>query len=161
MPDFLIEHGHAEYSDAELLEQARGNAQALILATVAFLNERGIPPQEWVTAIGATFARGWGAPRAWDAGEFLDAMLTNLRALGAEVTSIELGVDRATAEVTGFPDPALCALFGVDAADAALFHETAAVIATPRGLRWTWETGADGATRFVVERGEPPVGHEG
>src|SRR5215208_4321785 len=101
--DFTIDHGHAEYSDAELLEQARGNAQALILATVAFLEERGIPAAEWAAAIGETFARGWGDPRPWDAGEFLDAMLTNLRALGAEVSEAELGVDRAKRPRPAFP----------------------------------------------------------
>ena len=152
MSDFTIEHGYAEYSDAELLEQARGNAQALILATVAFLEKRGIPPAEWATAIGETFAQGWGDPRPWDAGEFLDAMLTNLRALGAEVKGADLGVDHAEATITGFPDPELCALFGVDAAHAAVFHDVAAAIAAPRGLRWTWETQTDGITRFVVER---------
>ena len=120
MSDFSIEHGHAEYSDAELLEQARSNAQALILATVVFLEERGVPPAEWAAAIGATFARGWGEPRPWDAGEFLDAMLTNLRALGAEVKVAELGVDRAEATTTGFPDRELCALFAVDPAHAAV-----------------------------------------
>ncbi len=122
MSDFSIEHGHAEYSDAELLEQARDNAQALILATVAFLQERGIPPAEWAAAIGETFARGWGDPRPWDAGEFLDAMLTNLRALGAEVKQAEFGVDHAEATTTGFPDPELCALFGIDPSHAAVFH---------------------------------------
>jgi|SRR5215218_1550883 len=152
MSDFTIEHGYAEYSDTELLEQARGNAQALILATMAFLEERGIPPEEWAAAIGKTFAHGWGDPRPWDAGEFLDAMLTNLRALGAKVQQAELGVDQATAITTGFPDPELCALFGVDPSHAAIFHAAAAAIAAPRGLRWTWETEPGGATRFVVER---------
>ena len=152
MSDFTIEHGYAEYSDAELLEQARGNAQALILATVAFLEKRGIPPAEWATAIGEVFAQGWGDPRPWDAGEFLDAMLTNLRALGAEVKAAELGVDHAEATITGFPDPELCALFGVDPAHAAVFHDAAAAIAAPRGLRWTWAPATGGSTRFVVER---------
>src|SRR5215213_4136586 len=152
MNDFSIEHGHAEYSDAELLEQARSNAQALILATVAFLEERGTPPVEWAAAIGETFARGWGDPRPWDAGEFLDAMLTNLRALGAEVKQANLGVDRAEATISGFPDPELCALFGVDPPHAAVFHAAAAAIAAPRGLRWSWELEPDGITRFVVER---------
>ena len=152
MSDFTIEHGHAEYSDAELLEQARGNVQALILATVAFLEERGIPPAEWAAAIGETFARGWGELRPWDAGEFLDAMLTNLRTLGAEVKQAELGVDYAAATTSGFPAPELCALFGVDPSRAAMFHAAAAAIAAPRGLRWTWELEADGVTRFVVER---------
>jgi hypothetical protein len=152
MTDFTIEHGHAEYSDAELLEQARGNAQAVILATVAFLEERGVPSAEWAAAIGETFARGWGDPRPWDAGEFLDAMLTNLRSLGAEVKQAELGVDHAEATTSGFPDPELCALFGVDLSRVAEFHAAAEAIAAPRGLRWTWELEPDGVTRFVVER---------
>jgi hypothetical protein len=152
MTDFTIDHGHADYSDAELLEQARGNAQAVILATVAFLEARGLPPADWATAIGETFARGWGDIRPWDAGEFLDAMLTNLRALGAVVDTVELGVDRAKATTTGFPDPELCALFGVDPSRAGVFHNAAAVIAAPRGLRWTWELESNGVTRFVVER---------
>ena len=150
--DFTIEHGYAEYSDAELLEQARSNAQALILATVAFLQERGVPPAEWAVALGETFARGWGDPRPWDAAEFLDAMLTNLRALGAEVKEAELGVDRAEATATGFPDRELCALFAVDPSHAVVFHDAATAIAAPRGLRWTWQMEADGVTRFVVER---------
>src|SRR5688572_13778378 len=150
--DFAIEHGHADYTDAELLEQARGNAQALILATVAFLEQRGIPPSEWAMAIGETFAAGWGEPRPWDAGEFLDAMLTNLRALGADVVMVELGVDRAEAATTGFPDPDLCALFGVDPTRAAAIHDAAAAIGAPRGVRWSWALHADGTTRFLAER---------
>ena len=152
MSDFTIEHGYAEYSDAELLEQARGNAQALILATVAFLEKRGIPPTEWATAIGETFAQGWGDPRPWDAGEFLDAMLTNLRSLGGDVKAVELGVDHAEATTTGFPDPELCALFGLDPLRAAVFHDAATEIAAPRGLQWMWVAEADGITRFIVDR---------
>jgi hypothetical protein len=150
--DFELEHGHAEYSDAELLEQARGNAQALILATIAFLEKREIPAEEWAKAIGETFSRGWGEPRPWDAGEFLDAMLTNLRTLGAQAVSVELGVDRAEATTTGFPDPELCALLGVTPGRAAAFHAAAEAIATPRGLRWSWHTDENGISRFVVER---------
>jgi hypothetical protein len=154
MSDFTIDHGHADYSESELLEQARGNGQALILATIAFLDERGIAPEEWAAAIGETFGRGWGEPRPWDAGEFLDAMLTNLRALGAEVIEVELGVERATAATTGFPDLELCTLFRIAPARAVLFHEAVRAIAGPRGLHWTWGLGADGVTRYVVARRE-------
>jgi hypothetical protein len=149
--DFSIEHGHADYTDGELLEQARNNAQALVLATIAFLETRGIPPTEWAAAIGETFSRGWGEPRPWDASEFLDAMLTNLRALGAEVIEVELGVERAEATARGFPDPALCELLGVDPAQAAAIHDAAAAIAAPRGLTWSWTPGTDGTTRYLVE----------
>jgi hypothetical protein len=152
MSEFELEHGHAEYSDAELLEQARQNAQALILATVAFLEARGIPPGEWAASVGDIFSRGWGEPRPWDAAEFLDAMLTNLRSLGATVISVELGVDRAEATTTEFPDPELCAALGIAPARVAVYHAAAAAIAAPRGLRWSWELDAAGVTRFVVER---------
>lgn len=157
MSDFSIEHGHAEYSEGELLEQARGNAQALILATLLFLRDEGISPERWAAALGATFSAGWGEPRPWDAGEFLDAMLTNLRSFGAEVVEVDLGVARATAATTGFPDPGLCQLLGVSREEAAVFHQAAAVIAAPRGLRWNITLGADGMTRYIVTRDEGEV----
>lgn len=151
-PSPSFEHGHAEYTDAELLEQARGNAQALILGTIGFLEARGIPPDEWAAAIGETFSRGWGDVRPWDAGEFLDAMLTNLRAFGAEVIAADLGIDRAEATTAGFPDPELCALLGIVPEQAAAFNAAAAIIAAPRGLRWSWTMDEAGQTRYVVAR---------
>lgn len=150
---FEIEHGHGDYQGGELLEQAQSNAQALVIATAAFLAERGVALDAWAAALGERFGRAWDEPRPWDAGEFLDAMLTNYRALGATVVTVELGVDRAEATTTGFPDPDLCALFAVDPALAAHFNDGPAAIAGPRGLRWTWTL--DGAeTRYVVERAD-------
>lgn len=151
-PDFSIEHGYADYSETELLEQAQENAQALILATASFVKQRGIPPAEWAAALGEVFARGWGDVRPWDAGEFLDAILTNLRSLGAEVITADLGVDRAEATTRRFPDPVLVDLLGIDPAPAGVFHDAIAVIAEPRGLRWTWRREKEGVTRYVVER---------
>ena len=147
--EFSIEHGHDEYTDAELLEQAQANAQALLLATAAFLESRGISLDDWAVAVGETLSRGWGEPRAWDAGEFLDAILTNLRALGAEVIAVDLGVERATAVTFGFPSRELCGLFGVDFAAATAVYEAIGVIAGLRGLDWSWQ-GADGDTIRVT-----------
>ncbi len=152
MPDFEIDHGHEEYDDAELLEQAQANAQALLLGTAAFIREAGLPLEQWAAAIGERFGMGWGAPRPWDAAEFLDMMLTNYRALGAEVLVARLEPDRAEATIGPFPDPAICAALGLpeDAADA--FHDAPSAIATPRGLSWRWvRDGED--VHFLVERG--------
>ena len=112
MDAFEIEHGHAEYAAAELLEQARANAQALLLGTVAFLREQGVDAGAWAAALGEAFGRGWGEARPWDAAEFLDAMLTNYRALGAEILAARLGTETAEATLGPFPDPDLCALLG-------------------------------------------------
>ena len=146
-----IEHGHAEYSDAELLEQAQANAQALVIATAAFLAERGIAVGAWTEAVGRIFARAWDEPRPWDAGQFMDAMLTNLRSLGAEVVSVDLGSDRAEAVTTGFPDPDVCTLLGVDLGLAARFNDVVATIAAGRGLAWTWRIEGE-RTDYIAER---------
>lgn len=148
---FEIEHGHDDYAAHELLEQAQANAQALVIATTKFLDEKGVPLDAWTGAIGCVFAQGWGEPRPWDAGEFLDAMLTNYRALGAVVASVELAEDRAEAVMTGFPDPDLCAVFGVEHGLAARFNDAPAPIARDRSLAWSWRL--DGAqTHLLVER---------
>ena len=148
---FEIEHGHDDYAVGELLEQAQSNAQAAIIATVAFLRDREIPLDDWTRAIGCRFAEGWDEPRPWDAGEFMDAMLTNLRSLGAEIVTVELAPERAEAVTTGFPDPDLCALFGVEPALAARFNDATGTIARDRGLEWGWRLEGD-RTRHVVSR---------
>lgn len=150
--EFAIEHGHGEYSDAELLEQAQGNAQALILGTMRFLEGRGVATEEWAAFLGDLFSEGWGPVRPWDASEFLDAALTNLRSLGAEVESVELGVDGAEATVTGFPDPDLADVLGVTPARASGYLAVVGTIAAPRGLQLSWALKQDGMLRLLVER---------
>lgn len=151
--EFAIDHGHDAYAVEELLEQAQANAQAMVIATVKFLQASEVPLEAWTEAIGCVFAQGWDEPRPWDAGEFLDAMLTNYRALGAAVTSVALGPERAEAVTVGFPDPDLCAVFGVEPALAARFNDAPAPIARDRALIWSWQLDGE-QTRYVVARGE-------
>lgn len=148
-PGFEIDHGHGDYTDVELLEQAQANAQAAIIATVAFLRDQTIDLGAWTTSIGQTFARTWDEPREWDAGEFMDAMLTNYRALGATIHSVDLDPVRAEAVTTGFPDPDLCQALRVDVADVARFNDATGAIAAERGLLWSW-TLEGLETRFTV-----------
>ena len=51
-----IDHGHAEYSVEELLEQCQGNAASLLLATLSVLAEQGMSVDAW--AAGGTLDRG-------------------------------------------------------------------------------------------------------
>jgi hypothetical protein len=142
-----------EESVEELLEQAQANAQAAVIATVGFLRAEGVPLERWTTALGRTFARGWDEPQPWEAGEFMEAMLTNFRSIGAEVRSATLAPDRAEAVIASFPDEELCALFAVPAEDVAHFLDATAVIAAERGLRWSWERDGE-ETRCLAERTE-------
>jgi hypothetical protein len=132
-------HGFADYTAEELLELAQSNAQATILATALFLHQQGISLDDWTAAMGKTFALAWNDSHPWEAGEFLDAMLTNLRSLGATVISSQLGIDRAEAVTAGFPDPALCELFSIDPALAVRYNDAARAIAAKVGLVWEWK----------------------
>lgn len=145
------QHGYADYTAAELLEQAQANAQAMIMGTALFLHQKGIPLEEWASALGATFALAWDDERDWEAGEFMDAMLTNLRALGATVLTAELGIDRAEASTMGFPDPQLSELFSIDPALSAKFNDAARTLAVKVGLVWEWKRERD-RIRYVVRQ---------
>lgn len=133
------QHGYADYTAEELLEQAQMDAQATIMATALFLHRRGIPLDEWAAFLGETFALAWNDSVSWEAGEFLDAMLTNLRALGATVVSAQLGIDHAEAVVSGFPDPELSELFSIDPALTLRYNDAAKVLAANVGLTWEWK----------------------
>jgi hypothetical protein len=143
--------GYVEDAPAELLEQAQSNGQATIIATIAFLVERELPIAEWTASLGRTFALAWDEPEPWDAGEFLDAMLTNFRSLGAVVVASTLDAERAEATTTGFPDPDLCAIFGVDPALVAAFNDIPASLARDRSLTWEWSRN-DKETLYSVRR---------
>ena len=153
-PDEGFLPSYADYSSDELLEQAQANAQAALIATAAFLFERGIPLDDWTAALGHRFTTSWDEPEPWAADEFLDAMLANYRSLGATVLSADLNPDLAEAVIAGFPDPDRCAQFEVDVAAVARFHDATAPIAAARALRWSWtlEDPATAQTRLVVAR---------
>ena len=105
----------------------------------------------WVS-VGATTA---GAPFHAVLGSGpQDAILVNLRSLGALIVSADQRPERAEAITTGFPDPEACDRFGADVATVARFHDATAPIATARGLRWSWalEDPGEARTRFVVVR---------
>jgi len=148
--DDAVESSFLDETTESLLEQSQQNAQGMILATIAVLDDLGLLPDAWADAVAERFSVAWGMEEPWDASEFLDAMLTNYRALGAVVEQ-PITIDGvASATISGFPDEELCELFGVSPEDAAVFHCIAAGIARPRGLVWMWELLDDGETRLIV-----------
>lgn len=130
--------GADELTIEELLDQAAGNAQALIAASVMFAKKRGIPLSEWTAELGEIFGTAWDKPQPWNADEFLDAMLTNLRSLGADLVDRTGTADLATARIAGFPSEEICAMLNADPADVACYLDTTTGIARERGLEWSW-----------------------
>ena len=118
-----IEHGHADYTSEELLEQCQANAASMLLATVSVLAERGLAVDEWAAAVATVFLRSWQPDATWPPAAVLDALLTNYRALGATVITVDLSEAAPTATIEGYPDDELAVSLGVDPAlGEAMFH---------------------------------------
>ena len=131
-------HGYADYTAEELLEQAQSNFQATIMATALFLHQKHISLDEWGAFLGKTFALAWDDGRPWEAGEFMDSVLTNFRALGAEVVKADLGIDRAEATTIGFPDTRLSEFFCIDPALSVRYVEAIKAIGAKVGFSLEW-----------------------
>jgi hypothetical protein len=69
------------------------------------------------------------------------------------VVSAELGIDRAEAVITGFPDWELCEFFSIDAALVAKFNDATRILAEKASLEWEWKRSGKN-TRYTVTRGE-------
>ena len=132
------EADYASYTNDELLAHAQGNAQALFIATAAYLQNGGHSVDDWVAAVGASFVRAWDTSSPWDADDFMDAMLINFRSIGAEVASAEFGPERSVATVRNFPDTAALTQFDVDAALGDRYNDIATPIARALGVAWSW-----------------------
>ena len=61
------------------LELLRGSSLAIMLATIKFLQARGIDLAEWTTELSETFAGGWDTSEPWSPVEFLDAVVAVLQ----------------------------------------------------------------------------------
>lgn len=109
-----IDHGSEEYSDAELLEQAQLNAQAMLLGTVEILSEHPDILERWRRGLAEIFIRSWDAGRSWPATAILDALLTNYRSFGAVVVELDQAADPPTARIATLPDPLLVAGLKLD-----------------------------------------------
>jgi len=142
-----------DQSVEELLDLARANAQALIIATTGYLTQAGIPLEGWSTYLGQVFANSWDDSMASDPKAFLDAVLTNYKAIGAQVHSTKSEPGRAEAVISGFPNAELCEELNADCTLAEAYNDAAAHVAERLGLTWWWGT-SDGTTTLVTTTGE-------
>ena len=137
----------------ELLDLSRANAQALIIATTGYLAQAGIPLDGWSSYLGSVFANSWDDSMASDPRAFIEAALTNYKALGAQVISTTFEDHRAEAVISGFPNVELCEELQADCSLAEAYNDLGAVVAERLGLTWWWGS-SDGRTTLVATRGE-------
>ncbi len=148
-----IEHGHAVYTDAELLEQSQLNAQSLALAMFDAIGDDQEVLNRLVDRVTVTFANAWDTDREWQPAEVLDALLTNFRSFGAMVESYEPDADRASAVLTGLPSSYLSEILGVSPARFRPMLAVSQRLAEALGCELEWSHDASaGRVRLQVGR---------
>jgi hypothetical protein len=145
-PVMSSEITHEDDTCEELLDLSRANAQAIILATASFLRECDVPVEAWANALGRTFADAWDEDLAMTPADFLDAMLTNFKAIGASVIRADLSNPVATATLGDFPQVGLCRELGVEDTAADPYLDIPRELAGRLGLSWGWERTSRGLT---------------
>jgi hypothetical protein len=146
-----IEHGHASYTDEELLEQSQFNAQALLLASSSALGDDPAAREAWTHRVAEIFLRTWDREREWGAPDLLDALLTNYRSFGAQVIEADLTAAPVTATIAELPDVGLVESMGLQDSDADAIFMIGAHLASALGHELTWEREAEtGDVRLTV-----------
>jgi hypothetical protein len=123
---------------AALLDLARANAQALVIATASYFDLMQLPTADWTRFLGEVFSSSWDAVMELDAGAFIEAMLTNYQSFGATIHSYRLGADNATARIRGFPNPDLCDELNCNCDLADAYFDVPLPLARRFDLRWSW-----------------------
>jgi hypothetical protein len=91
-----------EFTPDQINEQGRENAEALWLATVSYFVEKGSGLEDWVDAVGASYATGWKNMRGKSPYEVLRIAVLNWASCGAKLISSSGDEQRAEA-VMEFP----------------------------------------------------------
>jgi hypothetical protein len=68
----MTEASNTEFTTEELFSQARGNATAFVLTTIAYLKERDLDVEDFVAFFGRQFAPGWDELRTEPVGRRAD-----------------------------------------------------------------------------------------
>ncbi len=148
----MTEASNTEFTTEELLSGARGNATAFVLATIAYLRERGMDVQDFVTFFGRQFAPGWDELRAKPVAAVALTVARNAVSVGCTLGSLSGEETRAEVFVTGWPDAeALSSVLGLepDAGDA--MWDSFYPIMESLGIRYAWRR-EDGSVRLTFER---------
>lgn len=111
-----------EFPPERLLEQAQGNFNAIVCTTIAYLKERGLPLDDYVTYVGQKFAPTWDGMQAASAKEFAESAALNLVASGGQVLALTGDEHQAEVLMTNSPPADYLEMAGISTADADTFN---------------------------------------
>jgi len=148
----MTDAANTEFTTEELLSQARGNATAFVLTTIAYLKERGLAVEDFVEFFGRQFAPGWDELRAQPVVDVARAVASNAISVGCTLGSLSGDEARAEVLITGWPDAEeISRVLGSEQSDRDAMWDSFNPIMERLGIRYVWRR-EDGAVRLIYER---------
>lgn len=106
------------FTNDELLEQAKGNAIAIMLVSVAYLKRTGASAMDWTRFAGAALAPSWREAADFDASQLARIWALNLASTGGAVQSLQGDAQRAELVVSDWPSGDVLMALGLTREDA-------------------------------------------
>jgi hypothetical protein len=143
---------NTEFTTEQLLSQARGNATAFVLTTVAYLKERGLAVEDYVEFFGRQFAPGWDELHAQPVVDVARAAVLNAISVGTTLGSLSGDETRAEVLITGWPEAEeISRVLGLERGDSDAMWDSFYPIMERLGIRFAWRR-EDGEVRLIFER---------
>jgi hypothetical protein len=141
----------ASFSNEEILQQAQGVVNAMILVTAAYVKKQGLSASDWVEFAGNQLAPGWEQLRGQGAKEIARVAALNGAAAGGSLRSLAGDDARGEAVINYRPPQEMLDAFGVTQDEADGFFDAFAPIARYLGMSFSWERQGD-EVRLVFSR---------
>jgi hypothetical protein len=92
-----------EFSNDEVLQQAKANAQALFLVALAYIAEKGLSLDDFWTFVGQKPTLGWDSLRGMGARVAMRTFALNMVSVGGTLESLSGNAARAEAIIADWP----------------------------------------------------------
>lgn len=138
------------FTNDELLEQAKGNAIAFMLVTLAYLKRTGGSAVDWARFAGAALAPDWADAATFDAMQLGRIWALNFASMGGAVPALQGDAQRAELIVTDWPSGQVLTALGLTREDADPAMELVPLLTRSVGATATWTRAGDTMTIVIT-----------
>ena len=138
------------FTNEELLEQARGNAAAFMLVSVAYLRQTDVSATDWTRFTASALAPGWTESANFDAMQLGRIWALNIDSTGGTVQSLQGDAQRAELTVNDWPSGEILTMFGLTREDADPILEIVSLLTQDVGATATFSRSSDTLTLIIT-----------
>src|SRR5215210_6768220 len=148
----MTETPNTEFTTEELFSQAKGNATAFVLTTIAYLKERDLDVHDFVAFFGRQFAPGWDELRSRPVAVVAQTVARNAVSVGCTLDALSGDEAHAGVHFTRWPDAEeISNVLGLEPYDGDAMWDSFYPIMERLGIRYAWRR-EDGSVTLTFGR---------